>query len=204
MHPTIISRFPNRPGLGVPSPHPTGGSRMTAASKPSSQLERSLNSCEFEVVQTGLLQQRADLESIVQAATDAGRELCGAQFGAFFYNVINSSGESYLLYTLSGADWERFASFPYPATPRSLLLPLRAKKSFAPATSQKIPATATTLPGSACPADTFRCAAISPSPSRAKRAKSSAASSMATSSRTSSTGPRSPRRHRRRTGRLRC
>jgi PAS domain S-box-containing protein len=84
---------------------------MTAVTDPSSQLER-----RFElVVQTGLLlSKELDLESIVQAATDAGRELCGAQFGAFFYNVINSSGQSYLLYSLSGAAWERFASFPMP------------------------------------------------------------------------------------------
>ena len=84
---------------------------MTAVTNPSSQLER-----RFEiVVQTGLLLSKAlDLESIVQAATDAGRELCGAQFGAFFYNVINSSGESYLLYTLSGTAREKFANFPMP------------------------------------------------------------------------------------------
>ena len=91
---------------------------MTAVTNPSSQLERrfELLGRRFElVVQTGLLlSKELDLESIVQAATDAGRELCGAQFGAFFYNVINSSGESYLLYTLSGAAWERFASFPMP------------------------------------------------------------------------------------------
>ena len=85
---------------------------MTAAPNPSSQLER-----RFElVVQTGLLlSKELDLEAIVQAATDAGRELCGAQFGAFFYNVIHSSGQSYLLYALSGAAWERFASFPMPS-----------------------------------------------------------------------------------------
>jgi GAF domain-containing protein len=67
------------------------------------------------VVQTGLLlTQTSDLESIVQSATDAGRQLCGAQFGAFFYNVINAQGESYLLYTLSGVSREEFAAFPMP------------------------------------------------------------------------------------------
>ena len=49
-----------------------------------------------------------DLESIVQTVTDAGVELTGAQFGAFFYNVLNSSGESYMLYTLSGAHPSQF------------------------------------------------------------------------------------------------
>ncbi len=67
------------------------------------------------VVQTGLLlAKHLDLHAIVQAATDAGLELCGAQFGAFFYNVINAEGESYLLYTLSGVDREKFADFPMP------------------------------------------------------------------------------------------
>ena len=84
---------------------------MTATTDRSSALERKLEL----VVQTGLLLSRElGLESIVQAATDAGRELCGAEFGAFFYNVIDASGQSYLLHTLSGAAWERFASFPMP------------------------------------------------------------------------------------------
>ena len=67
------------------------------------------------VVQTGLLLTKSfDLQTIVQATTDAGLQLCGAQFGAFFYNVVNTSGESYLLYTLSGIDREKFARFPMP------------------------------------------------------------------------------------------
>ena len=49
-----------------------------------------------------------DLESIVQTVTDAGVELTGAQFGAFFYNVLSASGESYMLYTLSGAHPSQF------------------------------------------------------------------------------------------------
>jgi PAS domain S-box-containing protein len=84
---------------------------MTATTNRSSALERKLEL----VVQTGLLLSgNLDLESIVQAATDAGRELSGAQFGAFFYNVLDASGESYLLYTLSGAAREKFAHFPMP------------------------------------------------------------------------------------------
>lgn len=55
-----------------------------------------------------------DLQRLVQAITDAGRELTGAQIGAFFYNVINEAGESYTLYALSGAGPEAFASFPMP------------------------------------------------------------------------------------------
>jgi PAS domain S-box-containing protein len=55
-----------------------------------------------------------DLKSVVQATTDAGRQLSGAGFGAFFYNVLNEKGESYMLYTLSGASPEDFANFPMP------------------------------------------------------------------------------------------
>jgi PAS domain S-box-containing protein len=55
-----------------------------------------------------------DLERLVQTITDAGVELSGAQFGAFFYNVVKSNGESYTLYTLSGAPREAFDRFPMP------------------------------------------------------------------------------------------
>ena len=44
----------------------------------------------------------------MQRVTDAGRELTGAQFGAFFYNVLNEAGESYMLFTLSGAERSAF------------------------------------------------------------------------------------------------
>jgi len=67
------------------------------------------------VLQVGLSLVRSDdLQHIVQLATDAGRELCGAQFGAFFYNVRDAGGESFRLYTLSGADPEDFDRFPQP------------------------------------------------------------------------------------------
>ena len=55
-----------------------------------------------------------DLQHIVQAVTDAATEVSGAQFGAFFYNVLDDDGESYTLYTLSGAPHEAFANFPKP------------------------------------------------------------------------------------------
>jgi len=55
-----------------------------------------------------------DLDRVVQAVTDAGVELTGAQYGAFFYNVANSDGESYMLFSLSGAPKESFANFPMP------------------------------------------------------------------------------------------
>jgi PAS domain S-box-containing protein len=55
-----------------------------------------------------------DLEKLVQAVTDIATEQIGAQFGAFFYNVVNTSGESYTLYTISGVPRERFSRFPMP------------------------------------------------------------------------------------------
>lgn len=55
-----------------------------------------------------------DLERVVQLVTDAGVELTGAEFGAFFYNVVNPTGESYMLYTLSGAPRSAFEQFPMP------------------------------------------------------------------------------------------
>lgn len=55
-----------------------------------------------------------DLDRVVQAVTDLGTELSGAKFGAFFYNVKDSGGESYTLYTLSGAPREAFEKFGMP------------------------------------------------------------------------------------------
>jgi PAS domain S-box-containing protein len=89
----------------------TFGSAMMDEREQSSRTQRNLEL----VVQTGLLlAKHLDLQTLVQAATDAGLQLCGAQFGAFFYNVIDAAGESYLLYTLSGVDREKFAQFPMP------------------------------------------------------------------------------------------
>ena len=55
-----------------------------------------------------------ELERVVQAATDASTVVTGAAFGAFFYNVTGEEGESYTLYTLSGAPREAFSGFPMP------------------------------------------------------------------------------------------
>ena len=57
-----------------------------------------------------------DLERIVQLVTDEATTLTGAQFGAFFYNVVDPArgGEKYTLYTLAGVPRERFAEFPHP------------------------------------------------------------------------------------------
>jgi PAS domain S-box-containing protein len=59
-----------------------------------------------------------DLRSLLQAVTDAATELCGAKFGAFFYNTSDEKGEAYQLVTLSGAPREAFERLGHPrATP---------------------------------------------------------------------------------------
>jgi PAS domain S-box-containing protein len=55
-----------------------------------------------------------DLDSVVQAVTDAATRLTGAAFGSFFYNVEDDAGESYMLYALSGISREKFSQFPMP------------------------------------------------------------------------------------------
>lgn len=73
-----------------------------------------------EVAKT--LSAELDLKKVVQLITDAGTRITRAQFGAFFYNVLDAKGESYMLYKLSGVPREAFASFPMP----------RATQIFAP------------------------------------------------------------------------
>ncbi len=61
-----------------------------------------------------LLAAKLDLESLVQAVTDAATQLSGAQFGSFFYNTTDEKGDSFVLYTLSGAPREAFEKFGQP------------------------------------------------------------------------------------------
>jgi PAS domain S-box-containing protein len=55
-----------------------------------------------------------DLERVVQMVTDAGVDLNGAKFGAYFYNIEDDQGESYMLFTLSGAERSEFEKFGMP------------------------------------------------------------------------------------------
>lgn len=61
-----------------------------------------------------LLTSELDQRKLVQAVTDAATALTGAQFGAFFYNVVNAQGEAHTLYSISGVPRERFDQFPMP------------------------------------------------------------------------------------------
>lgn len=56
-----------------------------------------------------------NLHNTVQAVTNAATELTGAQFGSFFYNVLNDEGASHMLFTLAGAPREAFARLPIPS-----------------------------------------------------------------------------------------
>jgi PAS domain S-box-containing protein len=55
-----------------------------------------------------------ELQQIVQIVTDEATQLTGADFGAFFYNVLDEQGEAYTLYTIAGVPREKFAQFPMP------------------------------------------------------------------------------------------
>ena len=55
-----------------------------------------------------------DINEILQKTTDATTKLCGAAYGAFFYNKTDSKGESFMLYALSGAPKEAFEKFGMP------------------------------------------------------------------------------------------
>ena len=55
-----------------------------------------------------------DLNNVVQTVIDAGVALTGAQFGAFFFNVVDDQGERYTLYNLAGVPPEKFEQFPMP------------------------------------------------------------------------------------------
>lgn len=61
-----------------------------------------------------IVSQDLDLGRIVQSVTDIATELVGARFGSFFYNVLGEAGESYQLFSLSGAPREAFERFGMP------------------------------------------------------------------------------------------
>lgn len=60
------------------------------------------------------ISEELDLNNILQKVTDATTQLTGAKFGAFFYNKTDEQGNSYMLYTLSGAPKESFEKFGMP------------------------------------------------------------------------------------------
>jgi PAS domain S-box-containing protein len=61
-----------------------------------------------------LLAAELDSQKLAQKITDIATQAVGAEFGALFHNALTERGESYVLYTLSGASREAFAPFPMP------------------------------------------------------------------------------------------
>ncbi|RYG37882.1 PAS domain S-box protein [bacterium] len=55
-----------------------------------------------------------DVDRIVDTLVKASTEATGAQFGAFFYNVEDESGESYMLFSIAGVPRDEFEKFPMP------------------------------------------------------------------------------------------
>jgi len=54
------------------------------------------------------------LEPLVQMMTDAGRNLTGARYGAYFHNQMDETGERLHLFTLSGARHADFEAMGHP------------------------------------------------------------------------------------------
>jgi PAS domain S-box-containing protein len=82
---------------------------MNASTDRPSDIERQL----ALLVETGLLLSKShELAATAQSAVDVGLQLCGAQFGAFFYTPVTEGTESRLLHVLSGFDHPQLESSP--------------------------------------------------------------------------------------------
>ncbi|QED39048.1 PAS domain S-box protein [Antarcticibacterium arcticum] len=60
------------------------------------------------------ISENLDVQGVLQRVTDATTKLTGASYGAFFYNDYQENGESFKLYTLSGAARESFEKLGMP------------------------------------------------------------------------------------------
>jgi PAS domain S-box-containing protein len=95
----------------APQTHPSTGPPSTTALAGTEDRLRLL-------IQTGLaLSSERNLKVIVQTALEAGLRICGASFGAFFYNDSDSNGEVFPTYTAAAADPSLLAS-PQPPVPQ--------------------------------------------------------------------------------------
>lgn len=61
-----------------------------------------------------LLAAELDTSRLISLLIEEATALCEAKFGAYFYNVTDERGESYMLYALAGAPREAFARFGMP------------------------------------------------------------------------------------------
>lgn len=78
------------------------------------QLQRYAGSLEILHSIGKVISADLDVRGILQKVTDATTQLTRAAFGAFFHNLVNEQGESYTLFTLSGAPREAFEKFGMP------------------------------------------------------------------------------------------
>jgi len=78
------------------------------------QLQRYANKLETLNTINKVISEKLDVQEILQLVTDITTEATGADFGAFFYNKLDEHGESYMLFTLSGAPREAFEKFGMP------------------------------------------------------------------------------------------
>ncbi len=69
---------------------------------------------EILVEASRMLSSGLEFDELVQKMTDLATHLIGAEYGSFFYNVTDEKGESYMLYTLSGANKADFEQMPMP------------------------------------------------------------------------------------------
>jgi hypothetical protein len=118
-----------------------------------------------------------DTKRIVQTVTDEATQLTGAQFGAFFYNVLNERGESYTLYALSGVPREAFANFQMPRNTAIFAATFHGEGVMRSDDITADPRYGKNSPYSTSPRDTCPSSAISPFPFDHTMVKSSAASS---------------------------
>lgn len=83
--------------------------RLLAAAQEQAEIATELSEIGVSVASS------LDRETVVQKVTDAATELTHAEFGALFYNVVDQqSGDSYMLYALSGEAKDAFATLPQP------------------------------------------------------------------------------------------
>ena len=60
------------------------------------------------------ISENLDVQGILQRVTDATTKLTGAAFGAFFYNTSDENGDSFKLFTISGASKETMEQLGMP------------------------------------------------------------------------------------------
>ncbi len=97
---------------------------VTGASKIARDITKQKQAEEFQKRHTENLESinntaravAAEIEEnkILQRITDDTTGLCGAAFGAFFYNKTDATGESFMLFAISGAPREAFEKFGMP------------------------------------------------------------------------------------------